>query len=54
MVRHKDFLSVPYIVCTYIDVQKYVTKKENPPDVTPWSYTRLEWAVCVLLSAGVH
>jgi hypothetical protein len=30
IVRHKDFLSVPYIVCTYIDVQNYATKKRKP------------------------
>jgi hypothetical protein len=39
IVRHKGFLSVPYLVCTYIDVQNNVTKKENPPDVTSRSRT---------------
>src|SRR5438552_7897019 len=37
--RHKVFLSVPQIVCTYIDVQKHATKKEIPQDGTSMSPT---------------
>src|SRR5207253_2729263 len=39
IVRHKGFLSVPQIVCTYIDVQNNVTKKEIPQDGTSMSLT---------------
>src|SRR5437762_13709979 len=39
IVRHKGFLSVPQIVCTYIDVQKHATKKEIPQDGTSMSPT---------------
>jgi hypothetical protein len=37
--RHKGFLSLPQIVCTYIDVQNNATKKEIPQDGTSMSPT---------------
>jgi hypothetical protein len=42
IVRHKGFLSVPQIVCTYIDVQNNATKKEIPQDGTSMSPTLRE------------
>jgi hypothetical protein len=42
IVRHKGFLSVPQIVCTYIDVQNNATKKEIPQHGTSMSPTHIE------------
>jgi hypothetical protein len=57
IVRHKGFLSVPQIVCTYIDVQNNVTKKELPQDGISMSPTRMTivtrlWLRPAVASAG--
>ena len=41
IIRHKGFLSVPQIVCTYIDVQNNATKKGIPQRGTCMSPTRV-------------
>src|SRR5258708_18078395 len=53
IVRHKGFLSLPQIVCTYIDVQNNVTKKGIPQHGTCRSPTRFQAKPCSSWSSQV-